>query len=89
MDLWFDNHRGFLFVPLAEALSPCFVTVGIEQCGYGRQGFFAITQYSDVYGDIFVDFGGVNVEVYFTGLLGIGGKLAGNAVVETHTHSNE
>ena len=72
MNLGFDNHLGFFFIPFAEALAPRIVRIVMKQGGYRRQGFFAIAKHCHIHAHIFIDFGGVYVKMNFAGLLGIG-----------------
>ena len=62
---------------------------GADGLGEAGQGVLAVAQHGYVGMYVLVDLGRVDVEVYHLGLLGIGIEATGDAVVETHAHSDE
>ena len=54
-----------------------------------EQDFAEIADNRDVGGNIFVDLGGIDIHVDFLGVLRVGFKRSGDAIVETHSESEQ
>ena len=62
---------------------------GSDRLSQFGQAFLAISKYRNVGLYIFIDFGGIQLEVDDFGLFGIAGQIASNSVVESHAYGNQ
>ena len=68
---------------------PFGVGFGLDEGGEQRQGFLAIAPHGHGGGHVFVDFGGVDVEVNHLSLTGVFIEAAGHPVIKTHADGDE
>ena len=89
VNLRFDDALLLECVPLAEALAPLRVFCLLQQGRDGGERLLAVAEHRQIHLHVLVDFRGVNVEVDFLSLPGVGVELARDTVVEPHAHGNQ
>ena len=72
-----------------ETVYPCLMSGRFHKFGYLCQSLLAVAQYRHGGFHYLAHLGGVYLEVYHLGLLGVGVQVARNTVVEAHAHGNE